>query len=190
MIYDASRSSAIREGDYIVTTTSHYKLTRGVGMSFKEIPVDASARLDDALMDSLEPFDMSDIKPFQMSYLSGFFAERFDKLSDEVKERAEYRMLTSTLGIADANVGGGYTSISRDTYDLNPQKIDTRYILLPVYTFNVDWHGQKYSFAMNGQTGKVVGELPIDKGRKALRGWGVFAAVFAVIMLLVSFLSC
>lgn len=188
--YDATRSSAARDGDYVITTTSHYKLYRGVGMDFKDIPVDASARLDDALMDSLEPFDMSDIKPFQMSYLSGFLAERFDRDSNEVRARAVDRMRTSALGIADANVGGAYAGISRCANDLKADSITTRYVLLPVYTFNVGWGGKKYSFAMNGQTGKVIGEIPTDKGRTMLRRWGTFAAVFAVIMLLVSFLSC
>lgn len=188
--YDATTSSAVREGDYVITTTSHYKLVRGVGMDFKDIPVDGSARLDDALMDSLEPFDMSDIKPFRMSYLSGFLAERFDKDSDEVRSRAEQRMLTSALGIADANVGGGYLSVSRCDQDLVPESVSTKYVLLPVYTFNVDYKGQKYSFAMNGQSGKVVGEIPTDKGRTMLRRWGTFAAIFAVVMLLVSFFSC
>ena len=63
-------------------------------------------------------------------------------------------------------------------------------MLLPVYTFNVGYKGVKYTFAMNGQTGKVVGDIPTDTGRSLLRRWGTFAAVFAVIMLLVSFLSC
>ncbi|MBR3381893.1 MAG: hypothetical protein IKG85_02495 [Clostridia bacterium] len=187
--YDATRSSAARTGDYIVTTTAHYDLTRSVGMRFADIPVDGSARLDDALMDSLEPFDMSDVKPFRMSYLSGFFAERFDKDSDEVRARAEDRMLTSALGIADANVHG-YSTVSRRSHALAPTSVNAKYVLLPVYTFNVGWHGQKYSFAMNGQTGKVVGDIPTDKGRSLLRRWGTFAAVFAAVLLLISFISC
>ncbi len=189
-LYDGTQSSSTRHGDYIYTTTSHYKLLRGVGMQFKDIPVDASARLDDALMDSMEPFDMSDIKPFQMSYLSGFLAERFDRDSDEVRSRAEDRMLTSALGIADGNVGGGYSSVSRCEHSLRADSVSTRYVLLPVYTFNVTYGGTKYSFAMNGQTGKVVGDIPTDKGRVALRRYGTFAAVFAAILLLISFISC
>mgnify|MGYP006900214274 FL=1 len=38
---------------------------------------------------------------------------------------------------------------------------------------NTKWHGKDFLFAMNGQTGKLVGDLPVDKGRF----WGMFAAI-------------
>jgi hypothetical protein len=159
-------------------------------MDFKDIPVDGSGRLDDALMDSLEPFDITDIKPFNMSYLSGFLAERFDRDSEEVRRRAEERMTNSVMSIVDANAGVGYSGVASAGNDLTASPITARYVLLPVYTFSVGYKGTKYTFAMNGQTGKVVGEVPTDKGRSFLRRWGTFAAVFAAIMIAISFLSC
>ena len=39
-----------------------------------------------------------------------------------------------------------------------------KYALYPVWILNTDWKGKKYTFAMNGQTGKLVGDLPMDKG--------------------------
>jgi DNA-directed RNA polymerase subunit RPC12/RpoP len=188
--YDAYRDAAIREGDYIVTTRSHFDVERNISMDFRDIPVDASQRLDDALMDSLEPFDYNDIVPFRMSYLSGFLAERFDKDSDEVKKRAEDRMMNSALGIANANARGDYSEIVNKGNGLVADPLETKYVLLPVYTFNVNYKGQKYSFAMNGETGKVVGDLPVDKGVSALHRWGVFGAIFLIVMLLINFISC
>jgi hypothetical protein len=63
-----------------------------------------------------------------------------------------------------------------------------RYALYPVWILNTTWNGQKFTFAMNGQTGKIVGDLPMDKG--AYRKWllgvagAVGAAVFALSYLL------
>ena len=190
--YEAYKDTAVREGDYIVTNRDYYDADRFIELSFKDIPVDGSSRLDDALMDSMEPFDYSDIKPFRMDYLSGFFAERFDKESDEVKQRAENRMMTSALGIVDsnANIGSGYTGMVNKGNDLVADPIHSRYVLLPVYTFDVTWGGKKYSFAMNGQTGKVVGDVPTDKKLSLIKRWGTFAAVFVIMMLLISFISC
>lgn len=189
--YEAYTDSAVRSGDYIVTTRAHYDVERSIEMQFKDIPVDASSRLDDALMDSLEPFDPAGIKPFNMSYLSGFFAERFDKDSEEVRKRAEARMYNSAMSVAEANAhSGNYTSMARKGDALAASPIKAKYVLLPVYTFSVDHHGKKYSYAMNGQTGKVVGEVPTDTGRSLLRRWGTFAAVFAAVMLLISLISC
>lgn len=37
------------------------------------------------------------------------------------------------------------------------------YVLYPVWLLNTSWNGKKYTFAMNGQTGKFVGDLPLDK---------------------------
>lgn len=189
--YDAYTDSAVRHGDYLVTTRAHYDVQRDVSMRFTDIPVDASSRFDDALMDSLEPFDASGIKPFRMSYLSGFFAERFDKDSDEVRRRAEERMYNSALSIAEANAHSPmYTGMTNKGNGLSASPIEAKYVLLPVYTFNVKHKGQTYSFAMNGQTGKVVGDVPTDSGRSLLRRWGTFAAVFAAAMLVLSLISC
>ena len=190
--FDGTKSSAVRDGDYIVTTQAHYDVERAIDLSFNDIPVDGSARLDDALMDSLEPFDMSGVKPFNMSYLSGFFAERFDKDSDEVRQRAETRMRTSAMSIVNANAAAGesYSSLTLRDDDLHADNVNAKYYLLPVYTFGVSYGDRKYTFAMNGQTGKVVGEVPTDKGKSLLNRWGVFAAIFAVLMLVLWFVNC
>ena len=45
------------------TKIDHFKVTRSGTMSFKHIPVDASTRMEDDLMDSIEPFDSKDLKP-------------------------------------------------------------------------------------------------------------------------------
>lgn len=188
--YEAYNDIAMRSGDYIITERKFFDVERDVNMQFTDIPVDGSARLDDALMDSLEPFHSEDIKPFNMSYLSGFFAERFDKDSDEVRQRAMQRMMNSAMSIVDARAGAGYMGVTPRSNTIQPSPIEAKYVLLPVYTFNVAHKGQKYSFAMNGETGKVVGEVPTDKGRTLLSRWGTFAAVFAIIMLVLFFLNC
>ncbi len=188
--YEGYKDRSTRSGDYLVTERKHYDVVRGVSMRFTDIPVDASARLDDDLMDSVEPFDLTGLKPFNMSYLSGFCAERFDRDSLEVRSRAVDRMNSSALSVADRNVGGGYSGTERRSNGLRPKDIETKYVLLPVYTFSVRHGGKNYRFAMNGQTGKVVGDLPTDKGRTRLMRLAWFAGVFAALMLVLSFISC
>ena len=116
---------------------------------------------------------------------------KFDKDSDEVRRRAEERMYNSALSIAEANAHSPmYTGMTNKGNGLSASPIEAKYVLLPVYTFNVKHKGQTYSFAMNGQTGKVVGDVPTDSGRSLLRRWGTFAAVFAAAMLVLSLISC
>ena len=68
--------------------------------------------------------------------------------------------------------------------------LTAKYVLLPVYTFGVKWDGRTYRFAMNGQTGKVVGDIPTSKKKSMLIRWLTFAGLFAAMMLLLSFISC
>jgi DNA-directed RNA polymerase subunit RPC12/RpoP len=163
LVYDAERSSSHRSGDYVVTDTKHYKLTRDVAVDFNDLPVDASDKIEDALMDSLEPFEMADVKPFDMSYLAGFTADRFDQGAQDIAPRAQQRMRITAMNRAAVRAGAGYSGVHLCGGNLRAD-LKARYLLFPVYLFSIKHGGKDYSFAVNGQTGKVVGELPIDKG--------------------------
>ncbi|MBR0140330.1 MAG: hypothetical protein IJM17_08615 [Firmicutes bacterium] len=159
--FAASRSVTYREGNYRVTDTKHYSLNREVSVDFDQLPVDASERLDDALMDSLEPFDLSAVKDFDPAYLAGFAADRFDAPASDVEARAKKRMLNTAYASA-RNRCNGYESVTERGGNIMAQ-VKARYLLLPVYIFDIIEGRKSYSFAVNGQSGKVVGELPNDK---------------------------
>lgn len=76
--FNTTRVSSWRSGDYLYTKTSHFLVIRGGKMAFEKIPVDASEKMDDSYMDSLEPFDYRSLTDFGTAYLSGFLADRFD----------------------------------------------------------------------------------------------------------------
>ena len=59
--------------------------------------------------------------------------------------------------------------------DLKRGKV--HYALLPVWMLHTKWNGQDFLFAMNGQTGKLVGDLPTDRGRY----WGTFGTIAGVV---------
>jgi len=160
--YRAERSSTHRSGDYEVTDTDHYRLERDVSLDFENLPVDASGRVDDALTDSLEPFDLSEAKPFDPRYLAGFTADRFDREKDDMESRAKERMFSSASKVISAEVSREYDTVSRTGGSLEAD-LRARYLLFPLYLFDVAHGGKSYHFAVNGQTGKVVGEIPTDK---------------------------
>jgi len=163
LTYRAEHTTSARQGDYIVTDTAHYRLSRDVDLTFENVPVDASGRIDDALMDSLEPFRMEDAKPFDMRYLAGFTADRFDRARDDIAERAESRMVNTAHRLADRAVAGEYESPVLTGGSLRAD-LSAKYMLFPVYLFDILHGGKSYHFAVNGQTGKVVGSVPTDKG--------------------------
>lgn len=168
-----------RSGDYIITDTFHYLLEREGGMSFENIPADASIKMDNNLMDSLEPFDFSEIVPYSSGYLSGYLADRFDTSPEDESQRASVRMDKSLTDVLK-NDSAGYTSVSLRSKNMQITQPDIRYVLLPVYLINTEYDGKKYQLAVNGQTGKVVGEVPICKKKKAMFFWRAFAIAAAI----------
>lgn len=146
------------EGNYIVSDTAYYEVTSGVHAVFNDVPVDASKRIDDDLMDSLEPFDMTGVQPFDTAYLAGYTADRFDTPADDIESRASLR-IENTANTMLAAEAGAYDKVKRSGGDLKT-KLNAKYCLLPVYFFKLKYLNKSYSFAVNGQSGKIVGELP------------------------------
>jgi hypothetical protein len=62
------------------------------------------------------------------------------------------------------------------------------YALLPVWLLNTVYKGKTYTFAMNGQTGKFVGNLPIDKGAY-WRYHGMWTAILAAVSFVVMMIA-
>ena len=132
-------------------------------------------------MESIEPFDYRDAVDFRTAYLSGFFADRYNESATDCEERANERIKNSTQAAVISTVTG-YSSIVPEHVSVRMQAGKTLYALLPVWLLTTKWNGQTYTFAMNGQTGKFVGNLPLDKA--AYHKWllGLTAAVSAGII--------
>ena len=187
MTFNATRVRTYREGQYDCTETSYYLLERKGDMGFSLVPCDASLKADNDLMDSIEPFNYSELIDFDKAYLSGYLAERFDTDPDNELDRATSRMKHSIENVFKKNTGL-YSSVSLRSSDVKITKASVKYVLLPVYLLNCKYKGKDYRYAVNGQTGKVVGELPISTPRCFAWFGGVagcvFAAVFALMQLL------
>ena len=170
--YEATRSHSRREGQYQVTTTEHYDVHRAGRLSFEKVPVDASVRMPDDHMDSIEPYDYGELKDFSTAYLPGFLADKYDVSAEDSAERADRRCENSALS-ALAGTVTGYETCTPRGHNVRLQRGKVHYALLPVWLLNTKWNGQDFLFAMNGQTGKLAGDLPVDKGRF----WTMFAAI-------------
>lgn len=172
--YHATRTRFWSDKDYDYTETSHYSVLRSGSMSFDHIPVDGSKKMPDDLMESLEPFDFSEAVDFSMAYLSGYLADKYDVSSDECNERANERVKRSSDLVLQSTVQG-YDSVVPENVSVQFSGGRKHYALYPVWILNTTWNGNKYTFAMNGQTGKFVGNLPVDKGLF----WTYFSSIFA-----------
>ena len=181
--YKATRVRAWSDNNYNYRETKFYTVSRSGKLRFERVPVDGSSKMDDALMESLEPFDFGEAVDFQTAYLAGYLADKYDVDSDQSKERANERIKKSTED-AFADTVQGYTTVTAESTRIRLQNGKAKYALYPVWLLNTTWNGSKYTFAMNGQSGKFVGDLPVDKGiyKKYLFGYTgmIGAAVFAI----------
>jgi len=141
--------------------TSFYSVIRGGSISFTHVPVDGSTKIEDALMESIEPFDISDAVDFQTAYLSGYLADKYDVDSESSIIRANERIKKSTEETFSSSING-YDSVITENSSVTLHNGTAKYALYPVWLLNTTWNGNKYTFAMNGQTGKLVGDLPMD----------------------------
>ncbi len=178
--FDGRNIRRYTRGDYEITETDHYRIRRAGTVRFEKIPVDASTKMPDAYMDAIEPFDYSALQPFSSAYLPGFLADRYDVEAADCAGRAEVRAQNTAVQAMAADVGR-YDICTPGGQSVSLRRGKVHYCLLPVYLLATEWKGKKYLFAMNGQTGKMVGDLPVDTGKYWKYFLGITAAVTAVL---------
>lgn len=180
--YRATRVRRWSDSRFNYTRTEHFLLLRGGGAEFQQIPMDGSSKMDDTFMESIEPFDFGQLSGFDMRYLSGFFADKYDVPSENGEGRIRQRVEQSL----EQELSGsfvGFSSVLPTSRQLHIRHSKAKYVLLPVWMLNTRYRGKLYTFAMNGQTGKMTGSLPISPKWAALWFIGVWAGVAALVTL-------
>lgn len=177
--YNATRVTSWRQGNYQYTKTSHYLIDREGDICFDGVPVDGSSKMDDAYMEAIEPFDYREAVDFQTAYLSGYLADKYDVDAEQSKPRANNRITASTEAKFRQTVVG-YSSVTPRSKNISIKSGRIRYTLLPVWMLNTRYKDKVYTFAMNGQTGRFVGELPVSRGRY----WAWLGGLFGALTLL------
>lgn len=170
--FRATRSHTHDEGDYRVTTTKHFDVRRAGSMAFERIPADGSKKMPDDYMDSIEPFDYGELKPFSTAYLPGYLADKYDVSAEDNMERADKRCHNSAIEVMRKDVVG-YESVVPTGSSVRLARGKVHYALMPVWSLRTKWQGEDYMFMMNGQTGKLVGDLPVSK----IKYWCSFAVL-------------
>jgi DNA-directed RNA polymerase subunit RPC12/RpoP len=181
--YKATRTHHWSDANYYYTKTDHFMLTRGANAQFADIPMDGSSKLDNTIMESIEPFDMTQAVDFNTAYLSGFLADRYDVEAKAGEERIRQRVdHTFTELLSGTFIG--YSTVVPTSRQLQVKHSKAKYVLLPVWMLHTKYQDKAYVFAMNGQSGKMTGTLPVDKKKQWSWFFGVAASVAAVISLL------
>ncbi len=182
--YNTTQVRVFRQGDDEITETKHFHVERAGDISFARVPTDASSKMKDSFMDAIEPFEFDKLTDFKMAYFAGYYADRYDVSKEDDTERATNRMKnTAKANLRDTVIG--YASVMPVREDAEIMSLRADYAFLPVWLIATKWKGKSYQFALNGQTGKMIGDnLPIDWGKVILTFVGLtvlFMVIFYII---------
>ena len=178
--FRAENDTVTETADEVITTTTVYQCDRAGEMHFSKIPVDGSSKIDDTYMESIEPFDYSEMVPFSAAYLTGFLADKYDVNAEASVLRADARVENSAVGVLEETVTG-YMRCDCKNYSVEKKGGNVAYAMAPVWILTTRYNGTPYTFMMNGQTGKVVGSLPYDN-QKSMMYMGGAACVLTPIL--------
>ena len=182
--FNAENTRTWTSGKYRITETDHYRLYRSGRMEYENVPFDGSSKADDTYMEAVEPFRYGDAVPFSPAYLSGFFADKYDVYHTYGAPRVRDRVENSLVDLIRGTITR-YDSVSPSSKNVAVRQEEPKYAMMPVWMLSTEYKDKIYRFAMNGQTGKLVGEAPVSWPKFA--AWllgltavlsGVFAAIW------------
>lgn len=179
MNFMCTRVTSWSDSDYNYTKTDYYSVQRSGNIAFDKIPVDGASKMPDNFMDSIEPFDYRGFVDFNISYLSGYMADKYDVDSEASEPRANERV-ENTIEAKFKETVTNYATVNTSKKYIDMQAGEIKYVLLPVWMLNKKYKDKTYTFAMNGQTGKLVGNLPSSIGKMICIGTAITAATMAI----------
>lgn len=188
IVYDAEKRQTERKGDWEITRIKHYIARREGRMCFENIPVDGSEKLDSRITESLEPYDLSAAVPFRPSVLAGALADHAGVDAHACEGRAVERVETSISNTLRGTVKG-YTSVTERSKNIRAEGGKVTPVLMPVWLITTEKEGKTYTFAINGQTGKLTCDVPADKKKSLAWGGGVFAGILGLSVLAMTLLD-
>lgn len=175
-----------RRGDIEITETSHYQIVRKIDVQFEKIPVDASKRMADDIMDLMEPYEYQALCNFEEKYMSGYEGEIVNFDEQEEESRAKEKVKRDSESILNDSITGYTTNVTvSKSIDLMSRK--TYFALMPVWVYKYNFQGKDYLYYVNGQTGKVIGKTPTDR-KKALLYSGTVAVMAGMICQCISWI--
>ena len=172
-----------RVGEIEYTETKIYEIRRAGTVAFRNLPKTALQKAQNAMLKGIFPYEFGTLEKFHMGYLSGFFAEKRDieketlkgEIQDAIQKYAQKRVRDTVTGHQSFSVESQNHKITEEEF---------QYTLLPVWVLTYRERGnQVFYFAMNGQTGEIVGKLPVN--HKKLFGLGavIFAVAFVILLI-------
>ncbi len=183
---DAVKRNVSRMGNKEHITELTYRIKRKCNFQFNNIARNVLKKSNKVLVEGVLPFDFSEKKDFSMLYLSGFLAEKRDVSDEELKPELQNEMRTQSTNRLRGSVHS-YSQVNIVNSQVTVLKDSWEYALLPVWSMTYKGNdGKIYYFSINGQSGKIVGELPVNYRLLLMHSGAIFAGI-TLIGLIISY---
>ena len=155
-----------RSGDYVYT--DHYALEAELDAEYEGYSCDASSGFYDNISEALAPYDIRAGKEFTPAFLSGFYADMADVDPELYREDAEGLANSVTYGMVSQEPVFKKHGIKKPKAGQMSRKLNTHCdsvtrTMFPVWFMSYR-NGDRIAYAaVNGQTGKVAADLPVDR---------------------------
>lgn len=157
-----------RTGDIQYTQTEHFQAKRTGSVEFEGVPKRALRKNVEDWIEHIHPFMLHEAKDFNEAYLLGFQAEKRNIEREEIEQSVIREAEQNAKDMFKGTVEG-YTTVNTEHLSAELRDVKWYYTLLPVWIVTYRNRGDKvYYYAMNGQTGNVSGELPVDNKKLSL----------------------
>ena len=178
---EGSRTYTRTEGDYRVTYRKDFRIVRKGDIDVKKLPKLALAKSNKVLVESVYPFDFNNAINFDSSYLSGFVAEKKDIEKEALMNSIEDDVYKYSTKVVRDSMTGESVNVVNNDFTIGQGSFE--YAMLPVWaiSYNDRDSNKHFFFSVNGQTGKVVGKLPIDNAKLYLSGLMAILPLFLII---------
>ena len=178
---EGSRTYTRTEGDYRVTYRKDFRIVRKGDIDVKNLPKLALAKSNKVLVESVYPFDFNNAINFDSSYLSGFVAEKKDIEKEALMNSIEDDVYKYSTKVVRDSMTGESVNVVNHAFTIGQGSFE--YAMLPVWaiSYNDRDSNKHFFFSVNGQTGKVVGKLPIDNAKLYLSGLIAILPLFLII---------
>ena len=168
--YECKNIRVYTSGDEEVTETDVYEAYREDRSTSSAFPPTARRRCPMRTWTRSSRSTSMSLVPFSVAYLPGYLAERYDQEADTCQPRAMRRMKGSLEDELQATVTG-YDDVTQESIDANSEIIGLSQALFPVWLLHTLYKDEDYLFAMNGQTGRFIGDLPVSPLKVVLWFW-------------------
>ncbi len=185
----ATKIRVWRLGNMEYTETSKYDIFRRGDIHFEDIVTSAFSEENKKMLEGILPYPSDSLISFTMPYLLGFHAKKRDIEREAISGEVRKRMNTYAEQLLRGTVNG-YTAVTNIQTNIDIKNSNWDYTLMPLWILTYIKKGKTkekdkiYTFAMNGYTEKIYGELPISFAKIGILFGSVIVGATAILSLM------